>query len=164
MANLFQSSECSVCLEHYTTTKYPVGLACGHVFCCSCVKRIMNAASAAAADNYCPIDRQRFAMSDIRRIYNDGEEETPGQKLQTVAEFMTQLQQKNTELESQNRQNLGRISRLKRTLDEQGAKHQTALNVKAALYQTQCRKLVEAHDAQMNHQRLVHAQEIKIKG
>lgn len=85
-----------------------------------------------------------------------------------MAEFLTQLQLKNNDLESRDRQNEVTISRLKKTLDEQEGKHQTALAVQAssvlasveAHYQMQVKNLVDAHDAQMNQQRLEHEKEI----
>ena len=153
---MYQSNECTVCCEHYTDEKYPVVLPCGHVFCWSCVQRL---------DNNCPIDRQHFAQSRIRRIYNEGEtpvEETPEQKLQNVADFLTQLQQKNSDLESRDRRNQDTISDQLKKLDEQREGHRNALIRQAADFETLNEQLVEAHDAQMNQQRLVHEQEIKI--
>lgn len=92
MAILVQSSECCVCFELYTELKYPVALPCGHVFCCHCVQSIV---VSARTRGYCPIDRQRFAESDTRRIYNNEEEETPRKNMAKVIE---QLQQNNAQL------------------------------------------------------------------
>ena len=177
MANLFQSSECSVCLEHYTDEQYPVGLACGHVFCCRCVQRVVERAASNAANGdsncYCPIDRQRFVESDVRRIYNEAEEETPGEKLQNVAEFLAQLQQKNSELELRNQQLVNRenqlqqlvtakISDLKAENQRLVQAHKRQLTEQAAQFEAENRNLVAHHAAQIHQQRMAHEQETKI--
>ena len=111
MVNLFQSNVCAVCMEQYTDGKFPVGLPCGHLFCCQCVKHILDAVGL----NICPIDRQLFSVSHVQRIYNNGEEETPREKLQNVTEYLTQLERKNSELESRNQH----LERLLSTLTSQ---------------------------------------------
>ena len=95
MSAIFQSNVCSVCLEQYTDQRHPVTLRCGHVLCQPCSRRV---------DNVCPIDRERFEDDDVRKLFNDGEEETPEQKLNSVIDYLARLGRKNNELEEQNRQ------------------------------------------------------------
>ena len=89
MVTVFQSNDCTVCLEQFTDTNYPACLPCGHTICSRCTKRV---------SNLCPIDRKGFTQAEVRRIYNNGEEETADQKLQSVADRLKELETRNEEL------------------------------------------------------------------
>jgi len=119
MVTVFQANDCVVCLEQYTDTNYPACLPCGHTICIRCSQRV---------SNLCPIDRQGFAEAEVRRIFNNGEEETADQKLQSVAESLreltqrnaeliahqTELENRNAQLEARNQQLKARMNRIKR--------------------------------------------------
>ena len=75
-----QSNKCRICEERYSAAKYPVSLPCGHVLCTECEQGVsrMNAA-------LCPFCRRRYGNSDLRRVYNDAEEQNPHEELLDVA-------------------------------------------------------------------------------
>ena len=85
---IFQSNDCTVCLEQYTDTNYPACLPCGHIICFRCSQLI----------NLCPADRKSFTQAEVRRIYNSGEEVTAEQQLQSVADRLKELETRNEEL------------------------------------------------------------------
>jgi len=105
MAHLFQSNVCSVCLAHYTEDNHPVVLTgCGHIFCHPCVQQLVTTANSSDDSLVCcPIDRQPFAMTDVRRIYNTEEGKTPRDNFQDLIDDLTRLELENNEFESNNR-------------------------------------------------------------
>ena len=127
---MVQSSACSVCLGQYIGDKYPVSLPCGHIFCYECIQQL--------SPKICPIDRQPFEDSDVRRIYNEGEEETPLEKHQSVGDYLAQVTRRINELETSNQQLLQRET-----------EHQVAITA----LETQNRQLISDHETELNQQR-----------
>ncbi|OSD08007.1 hypothetical protein PYCCODRAFT_377232 [Trametes coccinea BRFM310] len=63
MLTLYKDSICDVCLDSYTVEREPYAIACGHVFCLSCMNSLERP--------YCPLCRAPIRGVDLRRLHVD---------------------------------------------------------------------------------------------
>ena len=82
MSKIIQSSECSICREHYAGNRVPHFLPCGHIMCNKCIARLQ--------PTECPVDRKPFELDDVKRVFNAAEEKTARQKVTEFANIFTE--------------------------------------------------------------------------
>lgn len=71
MLVLSPESSCDVCAESYALDSCPHSIPCGHTFCAPCLTKIAQGLWSPRSQPACPLCRETFTASDIRRIRID---------------------------------------------------------------------------------------------